>query len=214
MILRICTKSSNSPERPWRQWRSRYAIHAGRNLPDKEFRYLRTVRVTAAVYQSLKSKPKPFLFTFWHRAGVRPYTSSCDLAESCVFTEQSLLPILCHPAGGAGSPLSLSYGVNLPSSFRGVVPNVWVFYTCPPGSVWVRFWKGPPWRPPRGGEVHPPGGAASPTHLECELRFSSTRLSWTVLEAGSPAADGPFCGTLTPGTFDEKGSHLFVCYSC
>jgi hypothetical protein len=27
-----------------------YAIRAGRNLPDKEFRYLRTVIVTAAVY--------------------------------------------------------------------------------------------------------------------------------------------------------------------
>ena len=36
---------------PWlRQWGSRYAIRAGRNLPDKEFRYLRTVIVTAAVY--------------------------------------------------------------------------------------------------------------------------------------------------------------------
>jgi hypothetical protein len=36
---------------PWlRQRGSRYAIHAGRNLPDKEFRYLRTVIVTAAVY--------------------------------------------------------------------------------------------------------------------------------------------------------------------
>ena len=36
---------------PWlRQRGSRYAIRAGRNLPDKEFRYLRTVIVTAAVY--------------------------------------------------------------------------------------------------------------------------------------------------------------------
>jgi len=36
---------------PWlRQRSNRYAIHAGRNLPDKEFRYLRTVIVTAAVY--------------------------------------------------------------------------------------------------------------------------------------------------------------------
>ena len=33
-----------------RQWGCRYAIRAGRNLPDKEFRYLRTVIVTAAVY--------------------------------------------------------------------------------------------------------------------------------------------------------------------
>ena len=36
---------------PWsRQQGCRYAIRAGRNLPDKEFRYLRTVIVTAAVY--------------------------------------------------------------------------------------------------------------------------------------------------------------------
>src|SRR5207253_1419702 len=33
-----------------RQCGSRYSIRAGRNLPDKEFRYLRTVIVTAAVY--------------------------------------------------------------------------------------------------------------------------------------------------------------------
>ena len=31
----------------------RYTFRAGRNLPDKEFRYLRTVIVTAAVYRGL-----------------------------------------------------------------------------------------------------------------------------------------------------------------
>ena len=42
---------------PWlRQCGSRYAIRAGRNLPDKEFRYLRTVIVTAAVYRGFGSK--------------------------------------------------------------------------------------------------------------------------------------------------------------
>ena len=35
--------------------RYRYAFRAGRNLPDKEFRYLRTVIVTAAVYWGLSS---------------------------------------------------------------------------------------------------------------------------------------------------------------
>ena len=34
----------------------RYAFRAGRNLPDKEFRYLRTVIVTAAVYWGLSSE--------------------------------------------------------------------------------------------------------------------------------------------------------------
>ena len=38
-----------------RQRPSRYAIRAGQNLPDKEFRYLRTVIVTAAVYWGLSS---------------------------------------------------------------------------------------------------------------------------------------------------------------
>ena len=32
------------------------AIRAGRNLPDKEFRYLRTVIVTAAVYRGFDSR--------------------------------------------------------------------------------------------------------------------------------------------------------------
>ena len=42
---------------PWlRQWGCRYAIRAGRNLPDKEFRYLRTVIVTAAVYRGFGSR--------------------------------------------------------------------------------------------------------------------------------------------------------------
>ena len=33
--------------------------------------------------------------TFRHRAGVSPYTSSFDLAETCVFGKQLLGPILC-----------------------------------------------------------------------------------------------------------------------
>ncbi len=47
----ILTTTTVSPGTSSRQRPSRYAIRAGRNLPDKEFRYLRTVRVTAAVYQ-------------------------------------------------------------------------------------------------------------------------------------------------------------------
>jgi hypothetical protein len=39
-----------------RQRGSRYAIRAGRNLPDKEFRYLRMVIVTTAVYRRLDSQ--------------------------------------------------------------------------------------------------------------------------------------------------------------
>ena len=47
----IFTTATISPGWWLRQWSCRYAIHAGRNLPDKELRYLRTVIVTAAVYR-------------------------------------------------------------------------------------------------------------------------------------------------------------------
>jgi hypothetical protein len=51
----IFTPSATSLSACLRQWGSRYAIRAGRNLPDKEFRYLRTVIVTAAVYRGFGS---------------------------------------------------------------------------------------------------------------------------------------------------------------
>ena len=46
----IFTETTISPSSWPRQCPDRYTIRAGRNLPDKEFRYLRTVIVTAAVY--------------------------------------------------------------------------------------------------------------------------------------------------------------------
>ena len=49
-VIRIFTNNTISPGLWLRQRPNRYAIRAGRNLPDKEFRYLRTVIVTAAVY--------------------------------------------------------------------------------------------------------------------------------------------------------------------
>ena len=47
----IFTGTTISPSSWLRQCPDRYTIRAGRNLPDKEFRYLRTVIVTAAVHQ-------------------------------------------------------------------------------------------------------------------------------------------------------------------
>ena len=96
----IFTANSISPGSSLRQRPSRYAIRAGRNLPDKEFRYLRTVIVTAAVHRGFSSELlKPLPLTFRHRAGVTPYTSAYALAGSCVFVKQSLGPILCGPLG-------------------------------------------------------------------------------------------------------------------
>ena len=104
----IFTTATISPGRWLRQCFSRYAIHAGRNLPDKELRYLRTVIVTAAVYRGFGRQlpfPSPAPLTYRHRAGVRLYTSSCEWAESCVFDKQSLEPILCGSPVAEGAPL-------------------------------------------------------------------------------------------------------------
>ena len=143
----IFTSISNSLSPSLRQWGSRYAIRAGRNLPDKEFRYLRTVIVTAAVYRGFRSSLRLRLqltLTFRHRAGVRPYTSSFEFAESCVFSKQSLPPALCNlptlkPARGyhrERPTFSRSYGGNVLSSLTTVLSSALVFSTCPPVSVW------------------------------------------------------------------------------
>ena len=58
-VVGIFTDTTISPSPSLRQCPTRYAIRAGRNLPDKEFRYLRTVIVTAAVYRGLASKLRP-----------------------------------------------------------------------------------------------------------------------------------------------------------
>ena len=58
-VTSIFTRSAISPSLWLRQSRSRYAIRAGRNLPDKEFRYLRMVIVTTAVYWRLSSELLP-----------------------------------------------------------------------------------------------------------------------------------------------------------
>ena len=55
-VIGILTDTPISPSSRRRQCPSRYAIRAGRNLPDKEFRYLRTVIVTAAVYRGFNSE--------------------------------------------------------------------------------------------------------------------------------------------------------------
>ena len=100
-VGRIYTANSISPSLWLRQRSSRYTIRAGQNLPDKEFRYLRTVIVTAAVHRGFNSQLSPLLLTFRHRAGVTPYTSSCEFAECCDCDKQSLEPIHCacfrHP---------------------------------------------------------------------------------------------------------------------
>ena len=54
-VIGIFTDTTISPSSRLRQCPDHYTIRAGRNLPDKEFRYLRTVIVTAAVYRGFTS---------------------------------------------------------------------------------------------------------------------------------------------------------------
>ena len=55
-VTSIFTSTTISPGTLLRQCPNHYAFRAGQNLPDKEFRYLRTVIVTAAVHWGFGSK--------------------------------------------------------------------------------------------------------------------------------------------------------------
>ena len=92
---RIFTTRQVSPSTCLRQCSSRSAIHARRNLPDKEFRYLRTVIVTAALHWGFGSLLAQFPLTFQQRASVSLYTSPYGLAQTCVFGKQSPGPLHC-----------------------------------------------------------------------------------------------------------------------
>ena len=144
----IFTGTSISPSPSLRQCPNRYAFRAGRNLPDKEFRYLRTVIVTAAVYWGFSSELSHFPLTFQHRAGVSTYISPFGFAGTCVCAKQSLGPLLCHclqlqsfNLHQLQSSLSLSYGCNLPSSLTRVFSRTLGFSPCLPVSVLVRVLK-------------------------------------------------------------------------
>ena len=59
----IFTGIKISPSLWSRQYPDRYTFRAGQNLPDKEFRYLRTVIVTAAVHWGFNSKLRCYRHT-------------------------------------------------------------------------------------------------------------------------------------------------------
>ena len=72
--------------------------------------------------------------TFQHRAGVSPYTSSFDFAETCVFDKQSPGPFHCG-LHCCRHPFSRSYGVNMPSSLTTLLPLALGFSPHLPVSV-------------------------------------------------------------------------------
>ena len=91
-VGRVLTANAVSPS-PWsRHCPDRDAFRAGRNLPDKEFRYLRTVIVTAAVHWGFGSPLARLPLTFQHWAGISPYTSSYDFSRDLWF---------CYPVAWA-----------------------------------------------------------------------------------------------------------------
>ena len=119
-VTGIFTGTTISPGGLLRQCPNHYAFHAGQNLPDKEFRYLRDrysygrrslgLRFNACT--SPLNLPAPgrrqlvyVIFRF--------STNLC-------FGKQLLGPILCGSISGA--PFSRSYGVNLPSSLTTLLP--------------------------------------------------------------------------------------------
>ena len=149
-VIGIFTDSSISPSLLSRQRPSRYTIRAGRNLPDKEFRYLRTVIVTAAVYWGFSSTlrsseenlthplnlPAPgrcqsiyVVLTTLHRpvflvnsrSGRFTATSSCSSREG-----------ICRWR----HPFFRSYGVILPSSLTRVRSSTLGFSPRLPASVY------------------------------------------------------------------------------
>ena len=109
----IFTVNALSPSSSSRQCPNHYSIRAGQNLPDKEFRYLRTVIVTAAVHWGFSSKLSPLTLTFQHRAGVSPYTSTFVLAETCVFGKQLLGRLSCGPVTLSTTIMCLILGYKL-----------------------------------------------------------------------------------------------------
>ena len=130
----IFTAIAISPSPSLRQCPNRYAIRAGQNLPDKEFRYLRTLIVRAAVYRGFMLQLAPLYLTFRHWAGVSPYTSSFELAQTCVFDKQSLGLFRCG-LEIRGRPYPEVTVAVLPSSLTRVLSYTLVYSTRAPESV-------------------------------------------------------------------------------
>ena len=120
----VLTVIAVSPSPGLRHCPDRDAFRAVRNLPDKEFRYLRTVIVTAAVHRGFGSRLAAVPLTFRHWAGISPYTSSYDFSRDLWFCYPVAwaallrLPARSHREGGHGQehPFYRRYGVKLPSS--------------------------------------------------------------------------------------------------
>ncbi|KAL6012766.1 hypothetical protein ACLOJK_003255, partial [Asimina triloba] len=111
-VVRIFTDMSISPSLSPRQCPDRYAFRAGRNLPDKEFRYLRTVIVTAAVHRGFGRRLL--------RHQVTNFLNFPALGRP-VFLANSRPGLVTATPFVRRHPFSRSYGTILPSSLERVV---------------------------------------------------------------------------------------------
>ncbi len=137
-VASIFTGTSISPDVLPRQRSNHYAFRAGRNLPDKEFRYLRTVIVTAAAYWGLNSKLRlaSNLSSEPSSTGqASAHIPHLSVSHRPVFLLDSCLSLF-SAACSRRHPFSLSYGAILPSSLAILLPPALGFSPHPPASVY------------------------------------------------------------------------------
>ncbi len=99
-VPRIFTGISISLSLCWRQRGSRYTIHAGRNLPDKGFRYLWTVIVTAAVYWGLDRMLRTSGVSLASTGQVSDSILHLTIWQSPVFLINSRFPLVSYSGYG------------------------------------------------------------------------------------------------------------------
>ena len=94
-LTSIFTRLAISPSPSLRQYPSRCAVRAGRNLPDKELRYLRTIIVIAGVHPRFRSKlhrAQRGIFNFLNIKTVYYYISLIFKIKNSVLRTANLSP--------------------------------------------------------------------------------------------------------------------------
>ena len=151
-VARIFTGPSISSSLWLRQRSSRYAFPAGRNLPDKGFRYLRTVIVTAAVHRGFSLKlcfdcsKRTSLLNLPALGRRQPLYIAFRLKQGPMFLLNSRQSLCSESPSRSprnevhhlGHPFSQSYGVNLPRSLPTVLSSALV-RLHQPTSVGLRY---------------------------------------------------------------------------
>ncbi len=194
-VGRIFTALAISPSSRLRQRPDRSTFRAGRNLPDKEFRYLRTVIVTAAVYWGFGSPLAQLPLTFQHWAGVSRYTSAVSRSHRPVFLLNSRLGLFAATrfsstrAGFtiASTPFPEVTGSFVPSSLTGIRSSTLVSSTCLPVSVCGTGTPSPP--------------CPSLSRLPRSIRLANSRKNSLVL--ASRSTDCGICHTILPTSVND-----------